>query len=61
MTLPLITFVLFALLAAVGAYLAAVGPKGRRFALWAAVTVLAFFVALGYGVWWLLRQAPPGL
>jgi hypothetical protein len=60
MILPAVLFVLFALFAAAGAYLAAVGPKGRRFALVAALVVLAFFVALGFGVVTLIRQGMSG-
>ena len=56
MILPTLLFVIFAGLAATGAYLATVGSRGRRFAALFALFVVVFFVALGAAVVWLIRQ-----
>jgi hypothetical protein len=55
---PLALFVLFALLATVGAYLVAAQYRGRTTAIVAAALTLLFFAGLGAAVISLLREAP---
>lgn len=47
-------YVLFALLSAAGAYLIGAHFRGRRTGVAAALATLAFFAALGAGMWALL-------
>lgn len=55
---PTALFVLFALLAAVGVYLAARSQRGHRAGLIGAMLTLLFFAALGAGLAVLLREMP---
>jgi hypothetical protein len=56
MWLPLTLFFLFALLSAVGAYLAAAHWRGRAAGVLAALLTALFFAALLAGLWALLRS-----
>jgi hypothetical protein len=52
--LPAVLFALFALATAAGAYLIGAHFRGRRAGVLAALGTLAFFAALGAGMWAML-------
>lgn len=54
--LPVVLFVVFALLATAGAYLIAAHFRGRRAGLVAAFVTLAFFIALAAGMWAMVER-----
>ena len=56
MLLPWILFVLFALLSAVGAYLALANARSRTAGIWGALLTLLFFAVLAVLVLALLRD-----
>jgi hypothetical protein len=56
MWMPLALFLFFALLSAIGAYLAVASWRGRKAGVWAAVLTALFFAALLLGLWALLRS-----
>lgn len=57
MLLPVLLFSLFALFAAVGAYLIAAHLRSRKAGVWAAAATVLFFAVLFAGVLTLLQQA----
>lgn len=57
MFLPVLLFSLFALFAAVGAYLIVAHLRSRKAGVWAAAATMLFFAVLFAGVLTLLRSA----
>lgn len=57
MFLPVLLFSIFALFAAVGAYLILAHLRSRKAGVWAAAATMLFFVVLFAGVFALLRHA----
>jgi hypothetical protein len=57
MWMPLALFLLFALLSAVGAFLAVSSWRGRAAGAWAGLATTLFFAVLLAGLWALLRSS----
>ncbi|HEX2644071.1 MAG TPA: hypothetical protein VHU81_13845 [Thermoanaerobaculia bacterium] len=55
MLLPLVLFVLFTVLSTAGAYLVLSRNVSRAAGIWAAVATLLFFVAIAWGLVWMMR------
>jgi hypothetical protein len=56
MLLPLLLFLLFTVLSTAGAYLVLSRHVSRAAGIWGAVAALLFFVALAWGLVWLMRS-----
>jgi hypothetical protein len=54
---PLVLFCVFTLLSMGGAYWVAARLRSRVAGIWAAVVTGLFFLAVGYGVWALMRES----